>query len=246
MPDFPDHFSAASHGYASHRPVWPEAFADDLAELAAGGTVWEAGCGSGQLTRVLADRVASVEATDASDAQIAAASPHPRVRYRVAPAEDPGLPDGSATLVVAAQAAHWFDLPRFYGAAARVAPGGAIVLATYAGCTVDPAIDPILRAFHEGLLDRFWPPERVHVDAGYADLPFPFPPIALPERAITACWEVDALLGYVDTWSAVRALERAGRRGDFERFADAVRAAWTGGERQVRWPIAVRAGRLPG
>ena len=45
---------------------------------------------------------------------IARAAPHPRVRYRVAPAEATGLPDASADLVIAAQALHWFDPARLH------------------------------------------------------------------------------------------------------------------------------------
>ncbi|WP_425501040.1 class I SAM-dependent methyltransferase [Skermanella pratensis] len=55
-----------------------------------------------------------VEATDASAEQIAQAASHPRVTYRVARAEESGLPDRSCDLVAAAQAAHWFDLPAYW------------------------------------------------------------------------------------------------------------------------------------
>jgi ubiquinone/menaquinone biosynthesis C-methylase UbiE len=65
-----------------------------------------------------------VIATDASAKQIGSAEAHPGVEYRCARAEDCGLADGSVDLVVAAQAAHWFDRPAFYGEARRVARPG--------------------------------------------------------------------------------------------------------------------------
>ncbi|HEY1906332.1 MAG TPA: class I SAM-dependent methyltransferase, partial [Myxococcaceae bacterium] len=123
---FKDHFSGAARGYAVHRPVYPRAVAEALAERSPGRSLaWEAGCGSGQLSAVLGEVFERVVATDASAAQIAAATPHPRVQYVVAPAEHSGLPDGSVDCAVAAQAAHWFDLDAYYREVRRVArPGG--------------------------------------------------------------------------------------------------------------------------
>ncbi|MGZ6077978.1 MAG: methyltransferase domain-containing protein, partial [Myxococcaceae bacterium] len=93
---FKDHFSAMATGYAAHRPVYPRAVAEALSARSPGrGLAWDAGCGSGQLSVELGEVFDEVVATDASAAQIAAATPHPRVRYAVAPAEVSGLPDGS-------------------------------------------------------------------------------------------------------------------------------------------------------
>jgi DNA-binding MarR family transcriptional regulator/GNAT superfamily N-acetyltransferase len=95
---FKDHFSGAASGYAAHRPGYPLAVAEALAARSPGrGCAWDAGCGSGQLSTVLGEVFERVVATDASAAQIAAALPHPRVRYAVAPAEHSDLPDGAWT-----------------------------------------------------------------------------------------------------------------------------------------------------
>ena len=89
--------------------MYPWAVAEALAACSPGRALaWDAGCGSGQLSVVLAEAFDQVVATDASAAQIAEAVPHPRVRYAVAPAEVSGLPDGTVDCAVAAQAAHWF------------------------------------------------------------------------------------------------------------------------------------------
>ena len=77
---FKDHFSVAASGYAAHRPVYPRSVAEALAARSPGRSrVWDAGCGSGQLSVVLADVFEKVVATDASAAQIAQAVRHPRV-----------------------------------------------------------------------------------------------------------------------------------------------------------------------
>lgn len=122
---FKDHFSSAAAGYAAHRPTYPAELASFLASIAPRhDVVWDAGCGSGQLSTLLVDRFTRVVATDASAAQIANATPHPRVEYRCASAEASGLPDGIADLAVVAQAVHWFDLDRYYAEVRRVTRPG--------------------------------------------------------------------------------------------------------------------------
>ena len=50
--DFKDHFSEVAAAYAAHRPTYPPALVDLLARLApARRLAWDAGCGSGQLSR---------------------------------------------------------------------------------------------------------------------------------------------------------------------------------------------------
>src|SRR5207247_7887075 len=112
---FKDHFSATAAAYAAHRPTYPAALTDFLGEIAPPANLaWDAGCGSGQLSVLLADRFSRVIATDASTEQIAHATPRPHVAYVVARAEACALADGTVDVAVAAQAAHWFDLPAYY------------------------------------------------------------------------------------------------------------------------------------
>jgi trans-aconitate methyltransferase len=108
---FADHFSQVAARYAAYRPHYPAALVDALADRAdTRGVAWDVGCGSGQLSVALAKRFARVIATDPSRAQLDAALHHPSVDYRCEPAEASTVAD--ADLVVAAQAAHWFDWPR--------------------------------------------------------------------------------------------------------------------------------------
>src|SRR2546425_2341275 len=101
---------------------------------------WDAGCGSGQLSVLLAERFARVIATDASPEQIAQATPHRKVAYAVAPAEASGLPPRAADLAVAAQAAHWFDLAAYYAEVRRGGrPGAGVGLVGYGLVDLDHA-----------------------------------------------------------------------------------------------------------
>lgn len=256
MSEFADHFSAIADAYSAHRPRYPRALAEWLGDVApARGVVWEAGCGSGQLSTLLGDVFARVEATDASAAQIEHADVHPHVHYRVAPAEASGLPAATGEFgmhaAVAAQAAHWFDIERYYDEVRRVVrPGGVVALVGYGLGVITPEVDAAVLAFYEDVLGPHWAPQRRHIEAGYRTLPFPFEPLDPPELEMCAEWRLDGLLGYVTTWSAIRALERAEGKAAAERawrgFREAAAEAWGDPtlERMVRWPLVVRAGRV--
>lgn len=245
---FSDHFSERAAGYAAHRPTYPEALGDLLASLAPRRELaWEAGCGSGQATVLLATRFARVVAVDASARQLAHAPLAANVEYRCAVAEDSGLPDGSVDLVLAAQAAHWFDLDAYYAEVRRVArPGALVALASYATVRVDEAVDAVIEPFYSGVLRGYWPPERRHVEAGYRSLPFPFAEIDAPALELRALWSLPELLGYIRTWSAVGALEAADAAGALGGLEAGLAHAWgsPSTRRAIRWPLTLRLGRV--
>ena len=245
---FKDHFSTHAAAYAAARPSYPPALADWLAGASPRcGLALDCGCGSGQLSRLLAERFERVVATDASAEQIANAAARPNLDYRVAPAERSGLPDGSADLITVAQAAHWFDLPAFYAEMRRVAsPGAALALIAYGVLVLDGEPGRVAQDFYERVLGDYWPPERALVESGYRDLPFPFAEEAVPPFAIDVSWTLFELADYVETWSAVRALERAEGGAAVERFRAALADAWgdPAVPRAVSWPLAIRFGRV--
>jgi SAM-dependent methyltransferase len=245
IPLFPDHFSDRARAYAAHRPTYPAELLDYLLNLSGNAArVWEPGCGSGQLSALLAGTFAHVIATDASAEQLTHASPSDRISYHSALAEQAALAHASIDLIVVAQAAHWFDLPRFYGEARRVARGRTpLVLLSYGNTYVNAAVDAVVMPFHEFLLDGFWPPERAHVDSGYETLFFPFDDVAAPVIEMRAQWDLTAFLGYIETWSGVRALLKAGEAARFERLKRDVAQVWGDADQPhtVQWPLAIRA-----
>jgi SAM-dependent methyltransferase len=248
---FADHFSSVAARYAAFRPRYPAALVDVLAERAdAGGVAWDVGCGNGQLSVALAARFPRVIATDPAQAQLDRATPHPRVEYRRAPAEDSGLPAASISLVVAAQAAHWFDWPRFVAEVERVAaPGALVALVSYSNLIVPgaAAADAELRRFHRDVVGPYWPPGREHVENGYRDLVMPWPAVEAPPLDMTAEWTRDEVIGYVSSWSATSRLVEVEGSGRFDAFRAAMAAAWPDDaeRRLVRWPLTVRLARVP-
>jgi SAM-dependent methyltransferase len=182
-------------------------------------------------------------ATEPSREQLARAQAHPGVTYRQEPAERIGAPDGHFDLLAAAQAAHWFDWPRFYGEARRVLrPGGVIALWTYELFHSDPVVDAVIRDFYRNVVGPYWPRERRHVEERYASLPFPFEEIAAPALVLYSDWSVADALGYLCTWSAVQRYLRVRKSDPVALVADSLAAAWGPGERRLSWPIHLRVG----
>ena len=243
---FKDHFSQSAAGYAAYRPTYPVELISFLADAARRNEfAWDCGCGSGQLSTLLAERFAQVHATDASAEQIENAVHHPQVHYACAPAEASGLADQIADVIVAAHAAHWFDLPAFYPEVRRVGRSGSVIaLVSYGIVKVDEQLDPIIGRFYWDVLGSYWPPERKHVEDGYRSLNFPFAEIQAPEMAMSAFWMLPDFIGYVNTWSAVAAMERAIGPEPRERFSHDLAQAWGPPQerRMIRWPLALRVG----
>lgn len=245
---FKDHFSTVSKEYSRFRPSYPPELFDWLASIAPGlDLAWDAGCGNGQAALGLARHFRRVVATDASAAQIARAVPHERIAYRAAPAEESGLAAGSADLVTVAQALHWFDLEAFYAEVSRtLRPGGVFCAFAYGLLTASAPLDGILRRFYHETVGPFWPPERRHIDSGYATLPFPFAELPSPSFALEADWDFDRLLGYLGTWSAVRNFREQRAEDPLDLIGPELRQAWGDPqrERRILWPLHLRAGRV--
>ena len=245
MTGFPDHFSALAARYAAYRPHYPPELVTALADRAAHhGVAWDVGCGSGQLSVALTTRFERVIATDPAQAQLDHAERHPRVEYQCSPAEDSRLPAASVDLAVAAQAAHWFDWPRFVAEAGRVVrPGGLVALVTYRNAELPGDAGAELVGFYQKV-EPYWPNGRVHVNNRYRDLELPWPALAAPPIEMTATWTRDELVGYITTWSATARLVAAAGEGPLDELRRRLAAVWPDGEpRIVRWPLTIKLAR---
>ena len=245
---FKDHFSTVAAGYADFRPRYPAALFDYLATLVPrNSTVWDCAAGSGQASADLAARFEKVIATDASKEQIASAAAHPRIEYRVAHAEQSGLPDGSVALVTVAQALHWFDLNRFYAEVKRVlGRSGVLAVWSYGFSDVEgDAINERVQDYYSNIVGPYWPPERKVVEQGYHTMPFPFAEIAAPPFRMEMHWTLNQLLGYLSTWSATNRFIKANGRNPIEPLAVELARVWgdVNAPRSVVWRFSFRVGR---
>lgn len=241
-------FTSVAREYANFRPGYPPELFEWLARVSPSpDAVWDAGCGSGQASLALADHFSIVHATDVAAEQIAAARPHPRVRYAVAPAESSGLPDASVDLVTVAQALHWFDVEAFYAEARRVARTGALLVVwTYPRPVFDePALDAVFADFYANVVGPYWPAGRKHVESNYTTLPFPQPELTAPPFALELDWTLPQVAGYVSSWSAT-ARYRAERGADpLPLLTQPLRKVWPGdAPARVRMPLGLRVTRI--
>ncbi len=249
-PDASRLFGAVAGDYARFRLTYPPEFFERFAQRSPGrGLVWDCGCGTGQASLALAEHFQTVWATDASAAQLAAASPHPRIRYHQAPAEASGLAKAGADAVLVAAAVHWFAGAAFNAEVRRVSRAGA-ALAWIGYLPVrmpTTALQQWFERFYGHTLGPWWPAERRWVDAAYAGLPFPGREWPFPQDlVIERHWDLAMFLGHLGTWSAV---QRA-REGGLEPLRAAraeLEALWPGGGASpvaLRWPFMGRWGEV--
>ncbi len=247
---FKDHFSGHAAAYARFRPGYPDSLFDWLAETVTTRTLaGDGGTGNGQVGRGLATRFQRVLATDASARQLDQASGPDNVTFREEPAEACSLPSGSVDLVTVGQALHWFDQERFHAEVRRVLhPGGLLAAWTYQLNRIDPEVDAVVWAFYDEVVGPYWPPERVHVERGYTDLPFPLDEIETPKLELVTEMDLADFLAYVGTWSAVRRYVADRGADPLPALGTALEEPWgcEGRSRRVCWPLSIRAGRSPG
>lgn len=153
----------------------------------------DVGCGPGTVVRTLAPRFARAVAVDPSEGMLEVArslggtsgSQEP-IRFEVSTIEevstrlDPPIADGSVDMIIAATAAHWFDMNVFWPQAARLLrPGGTVALWCSGHMMVDPtipngaALQAALDKFEVALDDYMVPGNRM-ARSLYADLPLPW------------------------------------------------------------------------
>ena len=242
-----DYFSAAARAYAAFRPSYPDALIRFVADAAPGRDLaWDCATGNGQAAVPLAQWFRRVVATDASAAQLEHARPSAHVEYRIASEGASGLEPASADLVTVAQALHWLDLEAFYPEVHRVLkPRGILAVWCYARCRVAPEIDRVIAWFYEERVGRYWPPQRVHTETGYRDLPFPCDELPSGTWAMTATRTREELVGYFGTWSSVAVARQTEQKDPIPDLEARLARVWPSASerRSVTWPLTLRIGR---
>lgn len=241
---FKDHFSRQAAGYRRYRPGYPAALIEFVAAQAPERSVAiDCATGSGQAAVALAGHFETVIALDGSFDQLRNAAADPGVHYVAGVAERMPIASGCVALVAAAQALHWFDFARFHAECRRVLVAGGIVAAwSYAKFRVAPDVDAVVDRFYDGVIGEYWPPERRYVEEGYRTLPFPWREIPAPSFELECDWDLEEVMGYLATWSAVqRCRERTGA-DPLPALQVELERLWLGGRRRLTWPIHLRLG----
>lgn len=243
------HFSDRSEQYLSFRPTYPDDLFAYLALLThKNARVWDCATGNGQAAIALARHFAQVIGTDINLQQLEVASIEDHVSYVCCTAEKPPFLDHTFDLITVAQALHWFDLDYFYEEVRRVAkPSGMIAAWCYSLGSINPSIDVWIRKLYTDILgDTYWPKERRYIDEAYQTIAFPFHPLKTPEFIIEKPLDFYALIGYLNTWSAVKEYEKRCHRNPIELIETELLASW--GEPKtillMRWPVHLLLGQV--
>lgn len=244
-----DNFSAHADDYAKYRPVYPpELFAHLNGLVAEKDVAWDCGTGNGQVAFELAKTFEQVYATDISQAQINNAARANNIHYSVQPAEKVDFPDNLFDLIVVAQAIHWFQFDQFYAELRRTAKKDALLCVTgYGKIEVSDTIDPIIENFYNNTIGAYWDEERKYVEEEYKTIPFPFEQLGVPHFVNTQRWTLQHLLGYLNTWSAVKHFIREKGYNPVDTISKELEAAWGSQlEKEIKFPILLRIGRVHG
>jgi len=244
---FKDHFSGHSSQYSEFRPRYPDKLFSLLAALCAEHDLaWDCATGSGQAAAGLIEHFDNVIATDASANQIADAARTDGITYNVATAENSGLQTEAVDLATVAQALHWFDIDAFTNEAIRVLkPDGVLAVWTYGLLAFDTGLDAIIRHLYADIVGEYWPFERNMVEGGYANVDMPFTEIPANPMEMTAEWDFSGLIGYLNTWSAVKAYEKANGNNPLELVQADLHRQWGVVDRTriATWPLLVKVWR---
>lgn len=199
-------FNLRSDEYLRNRPLYPQALYQILfANCREFNVAWDSGCGNGQVAIDLASRFNSIEASDINENQISNSYKHHKIHYSLQKSEKTTFPNNYFDLVCAAQCLHWFDLEAYFQEVKRVLKrGGLFSCWGYGFFKINEKIDAILKEKLFLKIDPFWAPGNRIVQNGYKDVEFPFDKISVPEIEMIMEWNIEQLLCYLNTWSAVK------------------------------------------
>ncbi len=242
-----DYFSTQSDKYAKYRPTYPADFFDYLNSIVQNKqNAWDCGTGNGQVAYELTKTFNHVFATDISQSQIDNAIKADNISYSVQQAEKTNFDNGLFDLIVVAQAIHWFDFDKFYTEVNRTTKENSLLCVVgYGKLEISQQIDNVIVDFYDNVIGNYWDKERKYIDHNYKTIPFPFNEIQTPNFVITQSWTLEHLIGYLNTWSAVKHFIKQNNFNPIEKLQKEIEQFWDIGQtKQIHFPLLLRIGRI--
>lgn len=242
-----DNFSHRSEHYAKFRPHYPEKMFDFILQhVPCHKRAWDVGTGNGQVAGKLAQHFEQVMATDISENQLRHAVQRSNIFYKSESAEHSSFADANFDLITVGQAIHWFNFDAFYQEVRRTSKqGGIIAVIGYPLFHVSKSVDALIWKLYSETLQDYWDPERRYLDEQYATLPFPFTEIESPAFEMQYDWTLDQLVGFLNTWSAVRHYIAKHGVNPVDSLDKELQQIWTEDEKKkIYFPVLLKLGRI--
>lgn len=241
-------FGQQASVYAKGRPGYPAELYQWISANSLGqDLVWDVGTGSGQAAKSLSEYFEHVHATDVSLEQISAATPHPKISYHAASAQNSGLNDKTADAITVATAVHWFADVEFWDEVSRVGKQNALFCAwTYQLPISTPEVhalflDPIYEK-----IDPYWAAGNRICMAGYTAeaLNCPLPVLSVPEFDAGGTWTAKQLVNFAESWSAHFRARQDGLQGELQNLSARFLETFDGQDVVFKLPLSVLAVRV--
>jgi SAM-dependent methyltransferase len=245
-----DHFSSTSREYSFSRPIYPDVLYRFLNDITPNKDMaWDCATGNGQAAIGLCKYFKNVIASDASKGQLEYQFNRNNIRYEMFSAEKADIQDNSVDLITVAQAAHWFDLDKFYKEVTRVSKSnGVLAIWSYGMHKIDSDIDKISEKLNVGgdILGRYWPKETNYVKEDYKTIPFPFEEVPAPKFEMKVNWNLDDLVCYMQTWSAVKRFSKEKKFNPLSLVMEELERLWWKRDKQkvAKWDINLSVGKI--
>lgn len=239
-----DNFSEVSAEYARFRPGYPDDLYNFLkAEITCFDTAWDCGTGTGQIAVPLSGMFKMVYATDISATQLQNAPHRNNINYSLQPAEITNFESDKFDLITVGQALHWFDFDKFYTEVNRtLKQNGVLAVMGYGRIKTNKETQVLIRHLYHEIVGPYWDPERKFLEENYTTIPFPFRELPVPIFETTLKWNLNELIGYLKTWSAVQHFIRKNGFDPVEKIIPGLEKSF-GNRGEVTFPFLLRLGK---
>jgi ubiquinone/menaquinone biosynthesis C-methylase UbiE len=203
-------FNVESEKYMKSRPKYPDRLYKEIIKHCNDlNCAWDCGCGNGQVSVDLIGIFKTVEASDINENQVSHASKNSRIKYTIQSSESTNYKNNSFDLVCAAQCLHWFDLDSYFAEVKRVLKtSGIFACWGYSFFSIEEEIDTLIDKNLLEIINPFWSEKSRLLHNGYRDIVFPFKEILIPKIEMTISWNLQELIDYLSTWSAVKLYDK--------------------------------------
>jgi hypothetical protein len=107
---------------------------------------------------------------------------------------------------------------------------------------VNLEIDTIIDEFYTNVIGTYWDEERKFIDENYQTIPFPFKEISTPNFSQKYFWDLDHLIGYLNTWSAVKHYIQKNGSNPITPLEIELRKIWGNQKLNLYFPMLLRMG----